>query len=206
MPRLFTYVIKTDAGFAPNPFHGVCTLNCCKPVIRRVAQVGDWVAANTSADFPAGPGLLVYAMRVTGKMPMSEYDAWTQRELPEKLPFARSRDYSRRAGDSMYDFSHNPPTRRRDGFHAPEEMERDLDGDYTLLSEHFYYFERFPVELPEHHRPVIHERRAHKSDRNDPYVESFMEWITSEFEPNRLYGMPSDMPRTWERVQIGGRP
>ena len=27
MPRLFTYVIKTDAGFAPNPFHGVCTLS-----------------------------------------------------------------------------------------------------------------------------------------------------------------------------------
>jgi hypothetical protein len=77
MPRLFTYVITTDAGFAPNPFHGVCTLNCCKPVIRRVAQVGDWVAANTSADFPAGPGLLLYAMRITSKMPMSEYDAWT---------------------------------------------------------------------------------------------------------------------------------
>jgi len=65
-------------------------------------------------------------------------------------------------------------------------MEHDLDGAYTLLSEHFYYFGRSPMELPEHLRPIIHEGRAHKSDKNDPYVEAFVEWITSEFEPNRL--------------------
>jgi hypothetical protein len=122
MPRLFTYVIPNDGGFAPNPFFGVCTLNCCKPVIRRTAQKGDWVAANTAADFPAGPGLLVYAMRVTAKMTMGEYDAWTRHELPEKIPSARSRDYRRRAGDSMYNFSDETLTRRRDGFHVPEEM------------------------------------------------------------------------------------
>jgi Nucleotide modification associated domain 2 len=28
MPRLFTYVIPNDGGFAPNPFFGACTLNC----------------------------------------------------------------------------------------------------------------------------------------------------------------------------------
>jgi hypothetical protein len=38
--RLFTYVITHDGGFAPNPFHGVLTLNCCKPDIRRTAQEG----------------------------------------------------------------------------------------------------------------------------------------------------------------------
>jgi hypothetical protein len=44
MTRLFTYVITQDGGFAPNPFHGVLTLNCCKPEIRKLAEVGDWVA------------------------------------------------------------------------------------------------------------------------------------------------------------------
>jgi hypothetical protein len=47
---------------------------------------------------------------------------------------------------------------------------------------------------------------SHKSDKNDPYVESFVEWITSEFEPNRLYSMPRHMPHAWEHVQIGKRP
>jgi hypothetical protein len=54
MTRLFTYVIAEDWGFAPNPFFGVLTLNCCKPQIRQQAEVGDWVAANTAADFPGG--------------------------------------------------------------------------------------------------------------------------------------------------------
>ncbi len=71
---------------------------------------------------------------------MGEYDAWTRGELPEKIPSARSRDYRRRAGDSMYDFGDDPPTRRRDGFHVPEEMGHDLCGVYTLLSDHFNYF------------------------------------------------------------------
>ena len=51
MTRLFTYVITEDGGFAPNPFHGVLTLNCCKPEIRKQAEVGDWVAGNTAANF-----------------------------------------------------------------------------------------------------------------------------------------------------------
>jgi len=44
VPKLFSYVIREDTGLAPNPFYGVCTLNCCKPDIRRTAEVGDWVA------------------------------------------------------------------------------------------------------------------------------------------------------------------
>jgi Nucleotide modification associated domain 2 len=145
-------------------------------------------------------------MRVTDKMTMVEYDAWTRRELPEKIPSARSRDYRRRAGDSMYDFGDDPPTRRRDGFHVPEEMGHDLSGVYTLLSDHFYYFGAFPVEVPEHPRPVIHLGRGHKSAKKGPYVEDFVEWITTEFEPKKLYGMPQGMPQTFERVEIGRKP
>ena len=40
---MFSYVIEHDLGFAPNPFHGACTLACCKPVIRKRAQLGDYI-------------------------------------------------------------------------------------------------------------------------------------------------------------------
>jgi len=40
---VFSYVVKNDGGFAPNPFHGSCTLACCKPKIRNVASAGDIV-------------------------------------------------------------------------------------------------------------------------------------------------------------------
>ena len=41
--KLYSYIIKSDLGFSPNPFWGKCTLACCKPVIRKTAKPGDWV-------------------------------------------------------------------------------------------------------------------------------------------------------------------
>lgn len=41
--------VARDYGFAPNPFFGVCTLATCKPRIRSVAQIGDWVVGATLA-------------------------------------------------------------------------------------------------------------------------------------------------------------
>jgi hypothetical protein len=197
MTRLFTYVITQDGGFAPNPFHGVLTLNCCKPDIRRAAQVGDWVAGNTAANFPGGRGLLVYAMRVTAKMTMSEYDAWTRQNLPEKIPDWRG-PYERRAGDSAYKFETDPPSRRPSSFHDLGERRRDLSGRFTLLSEEFYYLGGDPVEIPEHLRGIIHDRQGHRSNLNAPYVEDFANWIGT-FEGG-LQGMPHLAPRP---VEIG---
>lgn len=40
---LYAYSITRDFGFAPNPFHGICTLATCKPRIRKAANIGDWI-------------------------------------------------------------------------------------------------------------------------------------------------------------------
>lgn len=61
--RVHSYVIDHDLGFAPNPFHRVCTLSACKPLIRRHASLGDYVAGTGS--IPNGlKDRLVYWMRV----------------------------------------------------------------------------------------------------------------------------------------------
>ena len=70
--RLFSYVVASDSGFAPNPFWGVCTLATCKPAIRRTARVGDWVAGLSPR---ASGNRLVYAMRVAEVMPIDSYFA-----------------------------------------------------------------------------------------------------------------------------------
>jgi Nucleotide modification associated domain 2 len=86
-PTLFSYVVRDDAGSAPNPYWGVCTLVICKPRIRRAAQVGDWVVGTGSARSPIGniKERVVYVMRVTDKMTLREYDAWAQEYGPEKV-------------------------------------------------------------------------------------------------------------------------
>jgi hypothetical protein len=45
---LHSYVVARDYGFAPNPFFGVCTLATCKPLIRRIAHIGDWIVGTGS--------------------------------------------------------------------------------------------------------------------------------------------------------------
>jgi hypothetical protein len=70
--RLFSYVLRHDSGFAPNPFWGYCTLACCKPVIRRVAEVGDWIVGTGSVE-NVGTNKLIYAMKVTEKLTFEQY-------------------------------------------------------------------------------------------------------------------------------------
>lgn len=43
MGNIYSYVLSYDAGSAPNPFGGLCSLTICTPNIKKRAQVGDWI-------------------------------------------------------------------------------------------------------------------------------------------------------------------
>lgn len=106
--KLYSYVVATDSGFAPNPFFGLCTLACCKPKIRKA--VGDrlllesgradvlelrrtdpgfvrsqniWVVGLAAASMRDRPRRsVVYVMQVTDVLDFESYYA----EHPEKRP------------------------------------------------------------------------------------------------------------------------
>lgn len=191
MTTLYSYVVKHDYGAAPNPFWGVCSLVICKPQIRRPATEGDWIVGTGSASSPLGDihDHLIFAMKVTRKMPMRDYDAFCRDRLPGKIPVWRSRDPRQRVGDAIYDFSVVPP-RLRPGVHTEKNRERDLGGQYALLSEHFFYFGSQPIPLPPQLHAVI-AGRAHRSVSNEPYLGPFLSWLDGlGLRPNRLYGKP----------------
>jgi hypothetical protein len=121
-------------------------------------------------------GKLVYAMKVTEKLTMRAYDEFTKMHLPEKIPNWTDPDKRRRLGDSLYDFSHGAPEQRQ-GVHRPSNAERDLSGEYALLSEHSCYFGDKAIDLPPDLRPVAQNRQGHRVTLNDPYVDSFVQWI-----------------------------
>lgn len=81
MPTLFSYVVDHDFGFAPNPASGYCTLVHCKfggisgrRNIVELAQVNDWIIGTGGRDrYSAGPGTVVYLMRVSEKLPFQEF-------------------------------------------------------------------------------------------------------------------------------------
>ena len=189
-PTLYSYCIPIDAGAAPNPYWKICTLAICKPKIRLTAEVGDWIVANGSKNSPLGDisQKIVYAMKITKKMTLQEYDIYCKEKLPEKIPDWKSND-DRRLGDCIYDFSTKKRPTIRKSVHSEKDRERDLSGKYVLLSEQFYYFGNKPVNVPEKLKDIIKIGQGHKSQANDPFVGDFIKWIKG-FEKNKLYGKP----------------
>jgi hypothetical protein len=190
---LYSYCLRYDGGAAPNPYWDICTLAICKPAIRRVAQPGDWIVGIGSSASPVGDisGQVVFAMRVSRTVTMAEYDDLCKGQFPGKIPNWRSKDFRRRVGDCIYDFSNHANPKIRRSVHDERNRKVDLGGKNALLSEHFYYFGDQPRPLPEYLLPIVHQTQGHKSRANMQYAAPFVAWVENAgLEVNRLYGEP----------------
>ena len=137
-------------------------------------------------------GKVVYVMEVSDKMTMKEYDALTRQPLPEKVPEWFSHDPRRRLGDSIYDFSYDPP-RIRQSVHNEKNRQRDLSGQYALLSDMFWYFGDNAPKLPDDLQVIVRQGPGHRSRSNALFLGRFLEWLYGlDLKPNRLYGKPQE--------------
>jgi len=144
MSKIYIYVVNHDFGFAPNPFHGYCTLATCKPKIREKAEVEDWVIGVGGCRLKA-TWHCVYAMRVTQKITFNEY--WKNPIYFDKKP-VRNGSRKMMAGDNIYyldtmqntwcqaDSYHSNPDGSTDLLH----LSKDTSSDKVLISRHFFYF------------------------------------------------------------------
>ncbi|MEH2091755.1 hypothetical protein [Nostoc sp.] len=189
--RLFSYCLRYDDGAAPNPFWELCTLAICKPVIRRAANIGDWVVGLGSTQSPIGniTDCIVYAMQVTDKMTLRKYDEFCRIHSPHKIPKWNSEKFEYRVGDCIYDYSQGEQPVLRPSVHDISNQETDLGGINVLMSRHFYYFGDKPVHLPDRLTPLVHKNQGHKSTANQPYVIEFITWIDNlGYTPNQVHG------------------
>lgn len=198
---LFSYCLRHDNGSAPNPYWGHCTLVICKPVIRRVAQIDDWIVGtgSTSANGHDFSNHLIYAMRLSKVIPMLEYPDWAKRHAARKFPVKESSDYRMRLGDCIYERSDSGIV-MREGVHDLEDMEHDMSGVNALISDHFLYFGREPIPIPPHLLPICHQTQGHKSRSNAPYFGNFEKWI------ERLpceWNTPLNPPAMYQPVENG---
>ena len=81
--RLYSYVVKSDTGFAPNPFWNYCTVACCKPKIRKNADVNDLIVG-TGSKHNVGQDKLIYAMEIIEKITFEQYSE--DRKFRNKIP------------------------------------------------------------------------------------------------------------------------
>lgn len=152
--NIFSYVVARDFGFAPNPFGGFCTLATCKPEIRRLAEVGDWVFGTGSATWNR-KGSLVYAMRVAESMSFDQY--WADPRFRQKRPDLRScrklaygdNIYRRGKGnwqqlDSHHSFANGAPN--------PNNIRNDTQTNRVLISTQFAYWGGSGPQIPQNLR------------------------------------------------------
>lgn len=115
MSRVYFYVVDRDFGFAPNPFHGSCTLATCKPQIRARVRIEDWVIGMGGARLNA-TGRCLFAMQVNQTLSFNEY--WSDPDYFDKRP-VRNGSSRMMVGDNIY---HRDPStnewRQADSHHS----------------------------------------------------------------------------------------
>jgi len=186
---LYSYVVRSDSGFAPNPFGDYCTLACCKPQIRRHANVGDWVVGNGSKR-TVGNDKIVCAMKITEKLSFDDYA--NDQRFRYKIP---SQGIIQERGDNIYFKDRDGDWKQRLSYHTKKQiedtkkqMEADLIGEYVLISNHFFYFGANAVPVPERFRGLMSTGRWYRHVFGSEATD-FVAWLRVTYSPG-VHGKP----------------
>lgn len=182
---LHSYVVARDFGFAPNPFGGVCTLATCKPRIRSVARLGDWIVGTNRANKKASRQL-IFAMKVGGILTFTEY--WNAARFACKKPTLNG-SMKRAFGDNIYlkigggwiqaNSHHSMP----DGTPNESNVERDTSVDRVLWGAVFGYWGGAGPVIPQKFRDYggidLCARRGHQNAKLDGMKGEVVVWLQS---------------------------
>ena len=185
--RLCSYVVVHDCGFAPNPFHGYCTLAACTPNHQGLRLgAGDWLLGNSSA---ATGNRLIYAMRVTEVMDFDHYF----REPRFAAKKARRTGWQNKCGDNIYYRDELGQWRQALTFHhtEPGRLEKDTVHPQVYISDFFFYFGNQAPAVPAEFGSLIRISQGCRCNHDSEIVAAFVEWLTSTYSPG-LHGLPRD--------------
>jgi hypothetical protein len=183
--KLYSYVVARDYGFAPNPFHGVCTLATCKPKIRHTASVGDWILGTGSKGYGL-EGRLVFAMEVRERLAFDEY--WNDDRFQSKKPNMRG-SVKQAYGDNIYHRDKNGKWIQANSHHSNPDgtpnhnnISHDTQSPIVLVGTRFAYWGGAGVPIPARFRkPALNlcAQRGHKSNFPADFAKDVVTWIES---------------------------
>jgi Nucleotide modification associated domain 2 len=196
--KVYSFIVAYDYGFAPNPFHGVCTLACCKPMIRRSAQPGDLVVGLSSR-----AECVVFAMKIDRVLTFKEY--WEEPRFVCKRPDMNARDRRSREGDNIYEPKSNGRFRQLPSRHSPpywtenrkrQQMRNDLSGKHVVTAKRYVYYgggqrHRLPPRLA-----FLRVGRGHRCRFSEHEIEQVARWFARLSKGVR--GEPARWPQTDE--------
>lgn len=197
---IYAYKITRDYGFAPNPFGEFCTLACCKPNVRKKANVGDWIIGTGAK----ANGLLyhvIFIMKVTEKITFQNY--WEDQKFSYKKPVLNG-SLKQLHGDNIY-YNENNEWYQIDSHHSLHDgqinignLKQDLSGKYVLVSNHFIYLGKTTWEVPDKYLDVCPglRHRDYITIKNESLAEEMIEIIKGKYE----LGI-NDIPVHWKEYE-----
>ena len=209
---LYIYVVARDFGFAPNPYHGLCTLATCVPRIRAKAQVGDWVMGVGGSRLKA-TGKCIYMMKVSEILTFNDY--WSDIRFQRKKP-VRNGSLIMMVGDNVYhqetrseawiqsDSHHS----NHDGTTNIKNLETDTSSENLLVSNHFYYFGKGAPEIDLESIGYKNHRSYSKKSLGNENVADFIDMIEKHHKEviNLVMDDPFDFSAASKRVdQASGK-
>jgi hypothetical protein len=193
---VWSYKIRRDYGFAPNPFYGFCTLACCKPDIRKGAGLGDLIFGFGSAALSLR-GRLIFGMRVSEMLTFDQY--WTDDRFRRKRPVFTA-GAARSYGDNIYHHNgsewvqenshHSLPTGEWNAANA----DRDLSVNVVLVGKEFAYWGREAPLVPAYLRnhggeDLFADVRNYRRNYSDEFKELVNGWFNDL--PKGRFGRPA---------------
>lgn len=209
MAFVYIYVVARDFGFAPNPFHGYCSLATCKPDIRSTAKIGDWVIGVGGGRLKA-TGKCIFAMLVTQKITFNEY--WQGVEYNDKKPL-RNGSKKMLLGDNIYYFNSNTSAWEQapshhshaDGSINISNKNRDTQSAFVLLSNNFYYFGKSAPIIPPNLLDTIgyKNHRKHRKYKYDEAAE-LIHWLNTNYSDklNQVLDDPFDFNKSHKHYSV----
>lgn len=194
--EFYRYKIVRDFGFAPNPYHSICTLATCKKKIRAYAKVGDWIAAfgGKSTKYYKK---LVYLMKINEKLTFNEY--WKDERFQcKKAIFDKSYKYC--YGDNIYHKNSEGVWIQENSHHSNDNepnmlnLKRDTSVDQVLASNKFWYFGKSAVLIPDEFEEVIPIGRDFTKKIDEGLKDEFFEWFFENYPEQGVY----DFPFSWK--------
>jgi hypothetical protein len=198
--RLYSYVVRYDIGFAPNPFYGWCTLATCKQDIRAKAAVGDWIVGTGSRTNGLGDRL-VYAMCIEEILDFNAY--WSDPRFIRKRPYLHG-SVKRMYGDNIYHRDRDGRWQQENSRHSNDDgtpnsghVERDTKANAVLVSREFVYYGGNGPMIPQRFRTsygmdLVHGAPSYRVLFPHEMRDAVIEWIRHDLDE----GLQAD-PRDW---------
>lgn len=172
MAKIFRYVLRTDAGTAPNFEGNLGSLCICKPKIRLAAGEGDYVVAFLSTRFGFGSRKLSWIGKIEKKIKLGDY----QLSFPDRADAIYLRTCWSASGEE--ELQHSGVNLHGEA----ENQRRDKSGKYALVMREFWYWGdgHKPRTLPGELAHLEHTGVGHASRSSAGDIMALQEWLANE--------------------------